>query len=210
MGRIIRLVTMMLAFAFLRCGSSTPKKSAEDLNSAFNNASTVSIKYSKFAQVALSEGFDTISKLFDAASESENIQANNYRKALGKFGARPGLAAIGNFEVKTTAENLQFAINGEAYEVQTMYPKFIRDAENEKAPDAGKSFTWAWDTGKKHLNYFRKAQPSLSKGTESGLSLVWLLCPNCGNTYGQQDLKPACDFCLTKQEYFIGYVQVSQ
>ena len=200
----------VLSGLFLQCSISNPKKSIEDLKTAFNDESTASLKYSKFAQVAQKEGHETISKLFDAVSESSNILANTHRKALETLGSRPGFAEIGSFDVKTTIENLQSAINGEAYEVQTMYPKFIRDAENEKAPQAGKSFTWAWDTGKKHMNYFRRAAISLSKGTTSGFPLTWFLCPVCGNTYNSVDVKPICDFCLSKQESFNGYVQASE
>jgi rubrerythrin len=200
----------ILAGLLVQCSISNPTKSIEDLRTAFNNESTASLKYSKFAQVAQSEGLDTISKLFDAVSESSNIMANNHRKALEILGSRPGFAEIGSFDVKTTLENLQSAINGEAYEVQTSYPKFIRDAENEKAPQAGKSFTWAWDTGKKHLTYLRRSAASLAKGNSTGLPLTWYLCPVCGNTYNSLDVKPMCDFCLSKQESFIGYVQASE
>ena len=211
MNVFFRWITfVVLAGFFLQCNSLKPVKTIENLRIAFNNESTASVKYSKFAQIALSEGFDTISRLFDATSESANIQANNHRKVLEKFGGNPGLAEISGFDVKTTADNLQAAINSEAYQMQTMYPNFIRDAENEKAPEAGKSFTWAWDTGKKHINYYRKALATVSKGNESGLPNLWFVCPVCGNTYNQKDLKPVCDFCLAKQESFIGYVQVSK
>lgn len=204
------VIFCVLTGLFLQCSISNPKKSIENLRTAFNNESTASLKYSKFAQVAQKEGHDTIAKLFDAVSESSNILANNHRKAIETLGSRPGFAEIGGFDVKSTIENLQSAINGEAYEVQTMYPKFIRDAENDKAPQAGKCFTWAWDTGKKHMNYFRRAAISLSKGTTSGLPLTWFLCPVCGNTYNSVDVKPVCDFCLTKQEGFIGYEKASE
>ncbi len=50
------------------------------------------------------------------------------------------------FEVKTTAENLQAAIDGESYEVSTMYPQFLDESKLEKVEKAEKSFTWAIDT----------------------------------------------------------------
>ena len=201
--RYTLVITVILAFA--QCHSSKPKKSLEDLKTAFNNESTASQKYTKFAQTAMSEGFDTIAKLVDAASKSESIHAVNHGKALEKYGKSIGNAEIGSYEVKTTAENLQNAINGETYEMQTMYPVFIRDAENEKAPDAAKTFTWAWDAEKIHLNYYRKAADAIQKGNETGLSLTWYICPICGNTFNATDIKPKCDFCLTLKENFIGY-----
>lgn len=203
--RFILLITVVAVFT--HCGMSKPKKSIENLKAAFNSESTASTKYSKFAQVAQTEGFDTIAKLFDAVSKSENIHAFNHGKALEKLGVSAGIAEIGNYEVKTTIENLQTAISGETYEMNGMYSGFVRTAEEEKAPDAGKSFTWAIDAEKKHLVYFRQAATAAALGNETGLTLDWLVCPTCGNTLRATDVKPLCDFCLTKKENFIGYTQ---
>lgn len=189
------------------CNSVKPLKSIENLKLAYNHESTVSIKYSKFAQAALTEGYDTIAQLFDAASKSENIHAYNHKMALNKLGVIIDMPEIGQFEVKTTAENLQIAINGETYEIQSFYPSFIKIAEAEKAPDAGKAFTWALETEKKHLKYFRQVASALTVNNESTLPFKWYICPLCGNTYNTTDLKEICDLCLTQQENFIGYEQ---
>jgi rubrerythrin len=196
---------IIIAGIFTYCGTPKPKKSFENLKTAFNNESTTSDKYAKFAQIATKEGHDTIAKLFNAVSKSESIHAFNHSKVLEKYGQHIGSAEIGSYEVKTTAENLQTAINGETYDMQTMYPGFIRIAENEKAPEAAKSFTWAWDAEKKHLNYYRLAAAAILKGNETGLSFTWYVCPVCGNIYNPTDVKESCDFCLTKQANFIGY-----
>lgn len=206
--RIILLITV--AVIFTHCGMSKPKKSIENLKTAFNSESTASTKYSKFAQVALSEGFDTIAKLFDAVSKSENIHAFNHGKALEKLGVSAGIAEIGNYEVKTTIENLQTAIISETYKMNGMYTGFIRTAEEEKAPDAGKSFTWAINVEKKHLGYFQQAEAAVALGNETGLPLDWLVCPICGNTLNAIDVKPLCEFCLTKKENFIGFSEEQQ
>jgi rubrerythrin len=211
MKTIIRFITFIfLAAVFTYCSNSKPKKSIENLKTAFNNESTSSEKYSKFAQTALTEGFDTLAKLFDAASKSENIHALNHAKALEKFGLTAGIPEISSFEVKTTVENLQVAINAETYEMQTLYPGFIRIAEEEKAPEAAKSFTWAQGAEIKHLGYYRQAAASLASGNESALPDSWLVCPVCGNTFNPANVKPNCEFCLTKQENFIGYTEVSK
>jgi rubrerythrin len=126
-------------------------------------------------------------------------------KVIEKYGESVGNAEIGSFEVKTTAENLQTAINGENYQVQTMYPKFIRDAEFEKSPDAAKSFTWAQDSEKKHLRYLRLSIATIVKGNEANLPYNWLICPTCGNLYCEADVKDKCDFCLNKYANFVGY-----
>lgn len=206
MKMIVRFITLVfVASVFTGCSSSKPKKSIENLRTAFNNETTSAEKYSKFAQTALAEGLDTIASLFDAVSKSENIQAINHGKALEKYGLSAGTPQIGSFEVKTTAENLVAAINSETYEMQTVYLGFIRTAEEEKAPEAAKSFTWARGDEIKHLIYFKEAAAKLALGNESGLPISWLVCPVCGNTINSNKGQLLCDFCLNKQENFIGY-----
>jgi rubrerythrin len=204
------ILLIVIAGVFTHCNTSKPKKSVEDLETAFNNESTASEKYAKFAQSANAEGFDTIAKLFEAASKSEKIHAFNHGKVLEEYARKIGNAEIGSLEVKTTVENLQAALIGETYELQTMYPGFIRDAEAEKAAEAAKSFTWALAAEKNHLSYYRMAVAAILNGNETGLPFAWYVCPVCGNTYNSNNIKPYCELCLTKQENFIGYTENSE
>jgi rubrerythrin len=204
-SKLIQLI--IIAGVLANCNISKTKKTVEDLKSAYNEESTAAEKYRKFAQTADKEGFDTLSKLFDAVSKSESIHAFNHSKVLEKYGKSVTEPEIGSYEVKTTVENLQSALKSETYEMQTMYPGFIRTAEIEKAPEAAKSFTWAWNTEKKHLYYYRQVASTIAKGNETGLPVIWYVCPICGNIYKPADLKPFCDLCLTKKENFIGYAE---
>lgn len=208
MKTIFRFILLIVVTGVLaQCHLSKPKKSVDDLKTAFNSESTTSEKYAKYAHKAMEEGYDTIAKLFEATSKSEKIHAFNLGKVLEIYTGSAGIPEIGSYEIKTTLENLKSAIGGETYEMNTMYPIFIRDAENEKAPEAAKSFTWAWDGEKKHLNYYRQVESLIVKGNESGLPFVWYVCPMCGNIYNSIDVKESCDFCLTKQTSFIGYTE---
>ncbi len=210
MRTIFRFVLLIVVCGvFAQCNSSKPVKSVENLKTAFNSESTASEKFAKFAQTALEEGYDTIAKLFEATSKSEKIHAFNHGKVLEKYGNSVGNAEIGSYEIKTTVENLQTAKNGETYEIQTMYPGFIKSAEIEKAAEAAKSFTWSWDGGKKHLSNFRQVESVFVKGNENGLSFEWYVCPTCGNIYNPTDVKESCDFCLIKKVNFIGYTEES-
>ncbi|MCE5330906.1 MAG: hypothetical protein LLF95_02070 [Bacteroidales bacterium] len=104
------------------------------------------------------------------------------------------------FEVKTTAENLQAAIDGESYEVATMYPQFLTDAKAEKVE---KSFTWAFDTGKKHLECYKAALAALQMNAENTLPFEYAVCPVCGNTYDKAKMDEKCAFCGTGKDKFI-------
>lgn len=186
--------------AFTSC-TQKPVKTIADLKEGIKGETTASAKYAAFAQKAREEGNDTIAKLFDAASKAEDVHAANHTKVLEKLGEKME-AFTPEFEVKTTAENLQAAIDGESYENTTMYPGFIKDAEAEKVPDAVKSFTWAMDTEKKHEAFYKDALAALQAGNESTLPAGYEVCPVCGNTYAEGNVDANCAFCQTPSDKF--------
>jgi rubrerythrin len=205
MKKAVYILSAMLVSVFLISCSKNPVKTIENLKAAYNGESTASAKYAQFAAKATEEGFDTIAKMFLATSKAEAVHAENHRKVLDKLGAKVDAPTLGQIEVKTTAENLADAINGESYEVETMYPGFIAVADSEKCEDAKKSFTWALDTEKKHQEFYKKALETITAGIETGLPLEWYVCPVCGNTYDAGTVKPECDFCMTKQDKFFKF-----
>jgi rubrerythrin len=188
--------------ALASCKQSKPSKTIEDLKAGIKGETTASAKYSAFAQKAREEGLDTIAKLFDAASKSESIHAGNHTKVLETLGEKMD-EFTPEFEVKTTAENLQAAIDGETYEVSTMYPKFLEDAKQEKVEKAEKSFSWAMDTEKKHAGFYQQALDALNAGSEKTLPASYAVCPVCGNTYAGTDVEETCAFCMTSKDKFI-------
>lgn len=181
---------------------SKPVKTIENLKAGITGETTASAKYAAFALQAREEGKDTIAKLFEAASKSESIHAANHKKVLTELGETME-DFTPEFVVKTTAENLQEAIDGETYEVATMYPQFLSDAVNEGVLNAQKSFTWALDTEMKHQEFYNKALQALSTNTVNTLPFDYAVCPVCGNTYDQANMDANCAFCQTSQEKFI-------
>jgi rubrerythrin len=203
MKTMSKLITFVLAIGLLISCSTKPVKTIENLKAAFNGESTASAKYAAFAEKAKTEGFDTVAVMFMATSKSESVHAANHLKVLEKLGEKVEGPVIGKFDVLSTAENLGDAIKGETYEIETMYPEFIATAEKEKAPDAVKSCTWAFDTEKKHQAFYKRALADLNSGGEKGLPAGWFVCPVCGNTYDNTVVTAACDFCMTKPDKFI-------
>ena len=92
-------------------------KTQKDLEDAFAGESQASRKYFHFAKKAEQEGYTQVAKLFRAAAVAETVHAGNHLRVLNG--------------IKDTRSNLQEAINGENYEVTTMYPEFIADAQAE-------------------------------------------------------------------------------
>jgi len=156
--------------AFTGCNQVKPVKTIENLKAGIKGETTASAKYAAFAQKATEEGQANIAKLFMAASKAESIHAANHKKVLEGLGEKMEDFTPA-YEVKTTAENLKAAIEGETYEVTTMYPQFLTDAKNEKVEKATKSFTWAFDTEKKHQQFYTKALQALTENAVNTLPL---------------------------------------
>jgi rubrerythrin len=197
----IFLCAVAFAIAILSCNSQTPK-TIENLKAGIKGETTASAKYAAFAQKAKQEGYNNIAKLFEAASKSESIHAANHKKVLEEMNGKMEDFKP-EFQVKSTAENLQAAIDGETYEVQQMYPAFIKDAREEKVPKALKSYNWANDTEKKHAELYTAALKSLQGGNEKTIASKYEICPVCGNTYEESKVEEKCAFCQTDKGKFI-------
>lgn len=195
------LLSLLSVFVFASC-TQKPVKTIENLKAAIKGETTASAKYAAFADKAKSEGLDTVAKLFMAASKAESIHAANHAKVLTSIGEKMDDFKP-EFEVKTTAENLQAAIEGETYESTTMYPDFIAAAKAENVDKAVKSFTWALDTEKKHQAFYKKALADVQANTQAGLAYDYYVCPVCGNTYEAGNVDEKCAFCQTPKEKFI-------
>ena len=161
-------------------------KTTDDLKAAFAGESQASRKYLSFAKKADEEGLAQIARLFRAASLAETIHAHNHLKALEG--------------IQSTAQNLQVAIEGENYEVSSMYPDFIKDAEEEGAKKALRSFNWAMEVEKVHEGLYRKALAAL-EAQETQAETDYYVCPLCGYTH-EGPLEGRCPVCNTPGEKF--------
>jgi rubrerythrin len=159
-------------------------KTTDDLKAAFAGESQANRKYLAFAKKADDDGFPQIAKLFRAVASAETIHALSHFRALG--------------EVKSTSENLQAAIAGENYEVNTMYPEFIADAQNEDIKKALTSFKWAWEVEKVHEQLYHKALENLGKTTGE---VDYYVCPVCGFTH-EGPFSGNCPVCNTNGARF--------
>lgn len=198
------LVMALISMIAMTGCNKKPEKTIKNLKDGIIGETTASAKYNAFAQKAREEGYDTIAVLFDAASKAEAIHAANHTKVLTELGVTMD-EFTPEFEVKSTAENLQAAIDGEGYEVATMYPQFIEEAKAEKVDKAVKSFTWALDTEKKHNGFYASALEALNAGTMSTLPTGYSVCPVCGNTYDIANADEKCAFCQTDKEKYINF-----
>ena len=200
-----RFLMLIITIGMISGCASNPVKTIENLKAAYKGESTASAKYAAFAQRAKSEGFDNLAVMFQATSKAEAIHAANHLKVLDKLGVKIEGPQVGSYTVLTTAGNLADAIKGESYEIETMYPGFIATAKSERSSDAVKSFTWALDTEKKHLEFYKSALQALDASSEKSLPAKWFVCPVCGNTFSSANVSAKCDFCMTPKEKYIEF-----
>jgi len=152
-------------------------KTLDNLKAAFAGESQANRMYLAFAKKADDEGYPQVAKLFRAAAAAETVHALSHFRTMGG--------------VKDTKENLQTAINGENYEVVSMYPGFIKDAEAEGEKAALTSFKWAWEVEKVHEELYRKALQSLG---QEGETFDYYVCQGCGYTH-ERSAPDKCPVC---------------
>jgi len=156
-----------------------PMSTTDNLKAAFAGESQANRKYLAFAQKAAAEGFPQIAKLFRATAEAETVHAHNHLRVLGG--------------VKSTVENLQAAIAGEAEEFNAMYPAFIAEAEKEGNKGALISFKGAMAVEETHHGLYGQALAALKTGKDLPSAAIYV-CGICGHTHVGEapDKCPVC------------------
>lgn len=140
-----------------------------NLKEAFAGESQANRKYLAFAKKADEEGFSQIARLFRAAGAAETVHAHAHLKVMGG--------------VRSTADNLQAAADGEAAEFREMYPEFVAEAEAEGERAAVMSFKNALVVEEIHHGLYADALNTLNDGGDLREERMFV-CGVCGNTVG--------------------------
>ena len=129
--------------------SETPNMSKTDKNlwSAIVGEALAYLKYNAYAHRALEEGLPEIAQVFQEVAGAETIHGLNHLRVSGDIGS--------------TLENLRTVTEGESKEFSTMYPRMIRDAQDEGRGDAADSFSLAMERERHHLEVFTQALDQL-------------------------------------------------
>lgn len=159
----------------------------DNLKDAFAGESQANRKYLAFAKKAEADGFKQIAKLFRAAAEAETIHAHAHLRVMG--------------EIKSTADNLQAGIDGEGYEFQQMYPKFVAEAEAEGNKAALTSFKYAMAVEKIHHGLYTEALTTFKTGRDLNAAAIYV-CPVCGNTV-IGSIPDKCPICGVPKDKFV-------
>lgn len=177
-------------------------KTIENMQSAYKGEITATAKYKAFAKKALEDGYTNIATLYNAVSAAENIHAHNHKLVIDDAGKSvPNINP--EYIVKSTIENLQDDIKGEAFEANTLYPEYLKTAGEACNQIAHLSLSYAMKTEKKHKEFFEHALHQILAKTPNNLPDTYFVCPACGNTYSTAPKH--CDFTLTEKEKFIEF-----
>ena len=159
---------------------------SDNLKAAFAGESQANRKYLAFAQKADADGFPQVAKLFRATAEAETVHAHAHFRVLGG--------------IKNTEENLEEAIKGEGFEFKEMYPKFLKEAQDEDNKPATFSFKNALAVEEIHHDLYSEALKSIKDGKDLAETRIHV-CEVCGNTIlGEAPDK--CPVCNAPKEKF--------
>lgn len=161
----------------------------ENLKNAFAGESQAHMKYLAFANKAEKENFPNVARLFRANSFAEQIHATNHLRIFSGIGE--------------TAENLQDAIEGETFEVEEMYPAYVRVAQEQNELGAETMTKWALAAEKVHANLYRKAKEAVNIGRDASIGVIHV-CHVCGYTI-EGEAPEICPICGSPREKFVKF-----
>ena len=164
-------------------------RTEQNLMTAFAGESQARNKYTYFASVAKKEGYEQIAAIFEATANNEKEHAKMWFKALGG--------------VKSTAENLLAAAEGENYEWTDMYEEFAKVAEEEGFTKLAFQFRAVGQIEKHHEERYRALLNNIEmqKVFEKGEMTMWE-CRNCGHLVMGKKAPEVCPVCAHPQSYF--------
>ena len=176
-----------------------------NLLTAYEGESNAHSRYVLFAAKADAEGWHGAASLFRAAARAEQIHATNHARVIKQLGGEAE-CQIHPVDVKSTLENLRAALAGEQYEIDSMYPAFVQEAESADVANAKRTFSWAMEAEKTHARLYSEAVDMVEKGRKDcwvGLACDFYVCAACGyttETAAKQARCPVCNLAWDKFE----------
>jgi rubrerythrin len=162
---------------------STMSKTANNMKVAFAGESQAYQRYLAYATRAADEYKEGIYKLFHAVAASERIHAQRHLSYMKG--------------IRTTAENLKEAMEGEMHEFKTLYPGMISDANAEKEQGPGISLNHANEVEKTHYELFKKALEDPDKFP----AYDYFVCNACGYVVPEEP-PSTCPVCGAVKKSF--------
>ena len=182
-------------------------KTETNLKNAFAGESQAYNRYTFFAKVAKSEGYEQISQIFaDTASNEEEHAILFYKHIpnnvhLTVTGAYP-------FFFGDTYQNLRSAASGEREEWEIVYKNAAQVAKEDGFDDISRLFANIVEIEKRHSHRFELLAEALKSGAIFKKEEVtqWI-CRKCGHTHIGKEAPCECPVCGHPQSYFQIYIE---
>lgn len=179
-------------------GTETEK----NLLKSFAGESQARMRYTYFAKVAKTEGFEQISAIFLETAEQEKAHAKRFFNHL-EGGDVEITATYPAGKIGTTAENLLAAATGEHEEWTDLYPHFADVAEAEGFANIAATFRKIAAVEVQHEKRYRRLLKRVEAGTVfSREEEVTWQCRECGHIHVGKEAPKACPVCAHPQAYF--------
>ena len=179
-------------------GTETEK----NLLKSFAGESQARMRYTYFAKVAKTEGYEQIAAIFLETAEQEKQHAKKYFNHL-EGGDVEITATYPAGKIGTTAENLLAAAKGEYEEWSDLYPHFGDVAEAEGFLNIAATFRKIAAVEVQHEKRYRRLLARVEAGTVfiREEETMWQ-CRECGAIYVGKEAPKACPTCAHPQAYF--------
>lgn len=172
----------------------------QNLINAFGGESMAHMRYLHFAVTAKKEGYNNVSRLFEAIAHAEYIHAGDHYRELKHLNGGFVANSMGAFGPGDTLKNIGLGIAGESFEITEMYPVYIETAKFQGENGAVRTFEWALNTEKEHKKLYEKAKAAVEKKKDVELGPIQV-CEVCGFTL-EGDVPDKCPICGAKKELF--------
>jgi rubrerythrin len=179
-------------------GTETEK----NLLKSFAGESQARNRYTYFASVAKSKGYEQISAIFLETADNEKEHAKIFFQFL-EGGEAEIVASYPAGVIDETSDNLLAAAEGEKLEWGTLYPAFAKTALNEGFHDVATAFTEISEVEQKHEKRYRTLLDRVKKGTvfKRENEVEWK-CRNCGYIHHGKEAPKICPACKHPRSYY--------
>ena len=127
----LAVITSLSAVGFAAVMPAANKAVLQNLSDSYKRAAIDQANYAAFAVKADAEGYKKAAQLFRASADSKKVQLETIGKAITELGGKPD-AKTGKVTVKTTKDNLAWALKETNDEGNVVYPKYMQDAMPSK------------------------------------------------------------------------------
>jgi len=165
------------------------KRTEDNLKNAFAGESQAHMRYLAFAEQAAKDNLPNVARMFRANSFAEQIHAINHLRTMGGIGK--------------SQDNLGTAMSGEAFEATTMYPDYIKAAEEDGEKGAVTTTTAALAAEKVHYEMYKAAGQTVTVGKDAADTPIHV-CGVCGFTM-EGDAPDRCPVCGSPKSKFVTF-----